>query len=380
MRLFFISFIICVSNYAKTPIKLSNKAEVSILTCAPGVNELYSYFGHSAIRIKDKQNDIDKVYNYGMFDFSAPNFYLNFCRGKLLYKVIGYEYKYFPYVYYKEKRTVKSQLLNLTQTENQKVYDFLEWNILPENKNYYYDFFYDNCSTKMYEVIEKSIGEINFDFSEFPKNLTHRDLICKYLPKNSWSKFGIDLALGSVIDKKATYKEYMFLPDFTHLGLKNSTLSSKPIIAKENYILQYSELKKAKTKIWISPLFISSLLLLCSIIAIFKFNNKYSSIYFNSLSIVYGIIGLILISLWFFTEHTTTQINLNVLWANPLLIVLPFTKEKYKTLLKKLGIISLISFIITAIIQVQIFNISFYILAFSILPFYFKNVILSIKK
>lgn len=372
MRFFILSIFISITTYAQLPstLKLSNKAEISILTCAPGVGELYSYFGHSAIRVKDEIHNIDKVYNYGMFDFSAPNFYLNFCRGKLLYNVVAYDYKYFPYTYYKEKRSIISQTLNLSISENQKVFDFLEWNILPENKNYYYDFFYDNCATKMYEVIEKSIGSINFDFSKFPTDKTHRDLIHLYLPKNSWAKFGIDLALGAVIDKKASYKEYMFLPDYTYLGLKSSSLQAKRLVKKEHYLLKNTKLKHSQITFITSPLFISIVLLVFSLFFLIK-NTKISSAYFNITNLIFGVLGIVLLSLWFLTEHSTTKMNLNVLWANPLLVLFPFVKNKLKIYLTYILIASISLFYMIAILGIQEFNNCFYLLSLAISPSFF---------
>ncbi len=367
------------SFFGQSKTELSNKSQISILTCAPGVNELYSYFGHSAIRVKDTQNHIDKVYNYGMFDFDTPNFYLNFCRGKLLYQVVGYDFKYFPSQYYKENRWIKSQILNLNQSEVQKVYDYLEWNILPENKKYHYDFFYDNCATKMYDVIEESIGKIKFDYSKFPLNKTHRNLIHSYLPKNSWSKFGIDLALGSVIDKKATFKQYMFLPDYTSLGIKNSSIKNKSTVLKENYLLPDYHLSVSKTSFLLSPFFICLMIfLITACLILFKF-NKVIVLWLNTISITYGLIGLIILVLWFLTEHSTTKANLNILWANPLLLVYPFVKKELKRVFNYMGLIMLFSFVIVAITSFQVFDSSFYILAISILPIYLKKQLLSFK-
>ncbi|MGY5352987.1 lipoprotein N-acyltransferase Lnb domain-containing protein [Wenyingzhuangia sp. IMCC45533] len=377
MRLFFLLILLLSTTFnssAQSNIKLSDKAEVSILTCDPGVNELYSYFGHSAIRVKDKANNLDKVYNYGMFDFSAPNFYLNFCRGKLLYKVVGYSFKYFPYQYALESRSIKTQVLNLTLAQSQKVFNFLEWNIKPENKNYYYDFFYDNCATKMYEVVEKSIGNITFDYSDFPKDKTHRDLIHQYLPKNSWSKFGIDLALGAVIDEKANFKEYMFLPDYVSLGFKNAKINSKELVKNEKFILEYSPLKYDGLNFFLSPLFVSLFLLALSLFLLLK-NNKFSISYFNAVSIFYGLLGIVLLALWFLTEHSTTKVNLNVFWANPLLLAIPWIKSKYKKVICIVHVLFFVLFLCVGFFKIQEYNSCFYVLSLVLIPWQIKNLL-----
>ncbi|MDO3695143.1 DUF4105 domain-containing protein [Wenyingzhuangia sp. chi5] len=371
MKFFYpILLLFSISFFGQEKLELSKQAEVSILTCAPGHNELYSSFGHSAIRVKDVINNIDRVYNYGTFDFNKPNFYLNFCRGLLLYQVSSYDFKYFPYEYYQENRWIKAQTLNFTQKENQRIFDYLEWNVLPENKDYQYDFFYDNCATKMHEVIEKSVGKIDFDYNEFPKDLTHRNLIHQYLAKNSWSKFGIDLALGAVIDKKATLKQYMFLPDYIHLGLANSSIHGKKIVAKENYILPDYALIMSKTNFLLSPLFLS--LILISITYYLRLSNKNTRVWFSTIAITYGILGIVIFSLWFLTAHSTTKMNMNILWANPILLAYPFVKEPLRKIICYIGLLVLGIFLFVAITGFQQFDFSFYILASCLIPLYLK--------
>ncbi|MFW2348632.1 MAG: DUF4105 domain-containing protein [Wenyingzhuangia sp.] len=365
----FLSFSLC----GQAKIDLSNKATISILTCGPGQNELYSLFGHSAFRVKDEKNNLDKVYNYGTFDFNTPNFYLKFCRGQLLYQVSGYAFKYFPYQYHNENRWIKAQVLNLTNEENQKVYDFLEWNVLEENKNYKYDFFYDNCATKMHEVLEKSIGKIDFDYSNFPKGLTHRNLIHSYLPKNSWSKFGIDLALGAVIDEQAKLKEYMFLPDYLAAGVKKGSTHQKNLITKEKYILPYRQLEKPKTNFALSPMFVSIILVIASLY--FGFISKKNNPWFDIISILFGVVGLIIVALWFLTFHTTTKTNMNLLWANPILLSYPFVSNRWKKHICYFGLGCLGVFVIIAVIGVQEFDTSFYLLAICLIPLYLKKLL-----
>lgn len=369
----FLSVVFCFLSFTlfgQKQLQLSKKAEISILTCAPGQNELYSHFGHSAMRIKDVDNNFDRVYNYGTFDFNTPNFYLKFCRGQLLYQLSSYDYKYFPHRYYVEKRWVKSQVINLTPEENQKVFDFLEWNALPENKKYYYDFFYDNCANKMYEVLEHSIGDIDFNYSELPKDLTHRDLIHNYLAKNTWGKFGIDLALGAVIDKKATLKQYMFLPDYVHTVMNSSTINGKSVVKKDLSILKDHHLKIPTSSFFISPLFIALILLITSVLLIVL--KKKTKRWFRLLSILYGITGLIIFALWFLTEHTTTKMNFNILWANPLLLALPFLSTVWKQKLTYVLGFSWAVFLIIAIAGVQVFNWPIYVLAIGLLPVYYQ--------
>jgi len=139
MRAFGFIFILLFNIFQLTAQdKLSPKATVSVVTCGSG-NELFSAFGHSAFRIFDPAIGLDKIYNYGTFDFNAPNFYLNFAKGKLIYRLSTTNFNRFFSVYQYENRWVKTQLLNLTAEEVQLMFNFLENNAKPENSDYQYD-------------------------------------------------------------------------------------------------------------------------------------------------------------------------------------------------------------------------------------------------
>ncbi|MEQ8575940.1 MAG: DUF4105 domain-containing protein, partial [Fulvivirga sp.] len=163
-------------------IQLSEKAEINILTCGPFQGELYSAFGHSAIRVYDPVNGLDLLYNYGVFDFDQPNFYLNFARGNLNYKLAVMDYTRFRdyYIYY--NRYIHEQVLNLNIEQKQKLFDFLQWNMKPENQYYLYDYFYDNCATRVRDALITTFGDdITFDGSYIETDYTIRDLTDIYL-------------------------------------------------------------------------------------------------------------------------------------------------------------------------------------------------------
>lgn len=151
-------FILSIYSNLKAQVNLSVYAEVSIVTAGPG-EALYEAFGHSAIRIKDPVLNLDLIYNYGMFDFNQPNFLLNFAKGNMIYSLARYDFKYFLASYRRDKRWVKQQVLNLTQQENQAFFTFLEKNATPENRNYLYDPYFDNCATKLRDITRSVLGE-----------------------------------------------------------------------------------------------------------------------------------------------------------------------------------------------------------------------------
>jgi hypothetical protein len=201
--LLFSFFCIQVTVFAQH-ITLSPNAEVSVITVGPGTS-LNDAFGHNAFRIKDQSLGLDLAYGYGEYDFDAPNFYLKFAQGKLNYLLSRIEFNRFYSFYVYQNRTMQEQVLNLSPSEKQKLFDYLQNNYKPENRRYLYDFFFDNCATKMRDVLEANIdSDITFNTPDGFEPKTFRKLIHEHVNRNSWGSLGIDLALGSIIDKQAT--------------------------------------------------------------------------------------------------------------------------------------------------------------------------------
>ena len=212
-------------------IDLTPQSQISVLTAGSG-SELYSSFGHSAFRVKDASLGIDAVYNYGVFDFTTPNFYGKFARGKLDYTLARQRFDYFLRSYQLENRWVKEQVLDLSLADRKALFQYLETNYLPENRDYKYDFFYNNCATKIWDVLQEVFGNrLIFEKDYINEAHTHRQLIRQNVAINSWSGFGIDLALGSVIDDIATPREHLFLPEFIMKQVGVSQLGSNPLSA-----------------------------------------------------------------------------------------------------------------------------------------------------
>ena len=138
--------------------KLSAKAQISLITISPG-SDLYSAFGHSTLWILDTENNIDRVYNYGTFDFEQPNFYMNFVKGHLDYTLTAYSFEEQYLMTQYEGRGLSQQVLNLDSAQKQRLYDFMEWNALPENMHYLYDFYLDNCSSRLRDVLKTTAGD-----------------------------------------------------------------------------------------------------------------------------------------------------------------------------------------------------------------------------
>lgn len=330
--IFFVAVLAFMGKNAFSQVpQLTDASQISVLTCASG-DELYASFGHTAFRVQDSVLGIDVVYNYGTFDFNRPNFYLNFVKGKLIYSLSRRSFERFLFQYELEKRWVKEQILDLTLAEKNKLFVFFENNYLPENRDYLYDPLLNNCSSITGDILKQQFGDaIVFDGSHLEKQYTFRELVRQNLNTNSWSSFGIDVAFGSVVDRKATVREHMFLPLYAMEQIRNTSKDGKPLLLREREILDYGEHKKANF-FPISPLFWFILLLAFTCIITYldhKHGSRSRWLDF-SFFLITGLIGTFLVFLWVATDHTSTPNNFNVLWAIPfnLLVAVFFAFQK----------------------------------------------------
>jgi len=327
-------------GFSQQRAQLSVYSEISIITVGPG-DKLYEAFGHSALRIKDPVLNIDLVYNYGIFDFNAPHFYTNFVKGKLLYKLARYPFSYFKDDYQHDKRWVKEQVLDLTQTEKQRFFVTLEHNALPKFATYLYDPYFNNCATKMLDISKKVLAnKVSFDDRYYTKKLSYRQLMHQELPWNTWGSFGIDLALGSKLDQIADAKGATYLPDYVFKAFKHAVIfqknQPKKLVKKTTTVLNFPE-KKPVVGLF-NPLLIFSLLSLIGLWITYKDFKKKKRTQWLDFILFFstGILGSFIVFLWFFTNHSTTPNNFNFLWtfAPNLVIAFLVKKEQPKKWLK----------------------------------------------
>lgn len=314
--------------------QLSEQAEISVITCGPG-EAVYEAFGHSAFRIRDPKLGIDRVYNYGIFDFNTPNYYLKFAQGNLLYLLGSGDFFFFIKSYQYQNRWVKAQVLDISSREVQACFDYLENNALPKNRAYLYDYFFDNCSTRLYDVINAILGEqlqLPALFEENPK--THRQLIQPYLTDQSWGDFGIDIALGSVIDRGVTMKEFLFLPEnvltfFDDLKIKKDGIT-KNIVKRTEVILKDTNRKTTDT--YLTPFMLFAIIGL--IVVVITRKNIKSHLRTKWLDFTlffsFGLMGLVLTFISFATNHASAANNFNILWAFTPNLVVSFVLLKSK--------------------------------------------------
>ncbi|MEO9965367.1 MAG: DUF4105 domain-containing protein [Reichenbachiella sp.] len=309
------------SQSAHSNVQLSEQAEIIVLILDPTQVELYSAFGHSAFRVSDPLNRIDMIFNYGIFDFNQPNFYLNFTKGKLYYKLGTGNYSAYKNYYYAEDRTWREHILNVGPADKQALFDFLVNNAKPENANYYYNYCYDNCATRMRDVIDLTLGDrVTYDYSFAEDSLSFRDLMDKYLEYQPWGDLGIDICLGSEIDAVASGYHYQYMPLYLEQALLSATISTDsttlPLVRQSATISTSSEVVEESG---FKP--IHFFVLFFFIVGLITHRGiKYNSAYRFIDIILFGVTGLLgcfLLFLWFGTDHLS-QYNYNLLWAMPL--------------------------------------------------------------
>jgi hypothetical protein len=312
--------------------------QISLLTCTPG-EELYSTFGHSAFRVVDSSTNTDIVFNYGTFDFYDPDFYEKFIKGKLLYFVAIDSLESFLQEYEYFKRGVTEQVLDLSCTEKQNMLAALYENAKEENKYYRYDFNYDNCTTRLRDILEKITGQKLQTKNILPhSNTTFRNLIHFYLNRGGqqWSKLGIDILLGSPLDKKVTNSEAMFLPDYLLMAFDSATYKSNPLVSEKKILI--NEFENSKSNSLFNPLTVFSVFFLLVAALSFLKNDTWKRFFtfFDSMFfLVLGLLGLLLVFMWIATDHAMCKNNFNLLWALPTHLPVAFMLVSKKEWIRK---------------------------------------------
>ncbi|MBT8219071.1 MAG: DUF4105 domain-containing protein [Bacteroidia bacterium] len=308
--------------------ELTSSSQVSILTCGPG-QELYALFGHTAIRVWDPAQRIDKVYNYGLFDYSKPNFMFDFVRGETQYMLGATTYGRFLREYEYYKRYVYEQILDLDLDKRNEFYQFLENNLKPENREYLYNFFYDNCSSRVKEGIEDHLPD--FTYQDVPSRaVTYRQLLDEYTIGREWTDFGIDLIIGEPGDSIANHEAQMFLPEYVMAHLRRlKSPDGRSVVKHEQSVLIFDRIKGESW--WVTPKLVFSILLLLEFLMFIfpkSFHRKFVKVYDLSWFVVVSLASLLLLFMWT-TKHNACHDNWNLLWLSPLFIpfsILQFSK------------------------------------------------------
>ena len=302
---------------------------ISLLTCGPGDEEVWEVFGHTAVRVIDSLHHTDIVYNYGTFEF-GPNFEIQFMKGKLNYCLAQQQFFEFMQEYIEAKRSVEEQELLLGWKQKEQIYDFLIWNAEPENKYYKYDFFFDNCATRIRDIFPKpQVFGNAFRFGQtIPegKRISFRDIINQYFFRDHWTRLGVNILLGSKIDRAMTNKDIMFLPDYLRDGVGGGTVNGQKIATAPVLILPGRQSGGAGMN-W--ALLLTFSLALLTIAGLFVSRLKVLGRVMSSLLLlVTGLLGIVILVMWFATDHQGCRDNFNILWCLPTNIIIAFFRPK----------------------------------------------------
>lgn len=320
-------------NRHRAPDSLSPSAEIYLMTIAPG-EELYSTFAHSAIWVSDRRQRFERVYNYGVFDFnnvSPATFYTNFTLGKMRYRLDTESWDYFQRVYHYFERSYTAQRFQLTHQQKNQVFRFLEHNYLPENRTYWYDFLWDNCATRIRDLLQHEFeAELVWDQPHEPTDQTYRDLLHEYLTESPWAEFGIDLALGAVVDQPSTPWTQTFLPDYLAQVLAQAQIKDHtgmhPLVDVSQPMYLGKDAHPPASWITYPITWLGVLALVVLGVALLRWKQPLTYLWADrAFFFVVGLAGTILLFLWVGTEHSTTKNNFNILWLIPSHLVMAWT-------------------------------------------------------
>ena len=355
-----LSFLLTITALAQQPAEreddIYSNLEISLLTCSPG-DELYSAFGHTAIRVNDM------VFNYGMFNFNTEGFYIKFVSGQTDYELGVEMMQGFERQYERRNRSVIEQKLNLTNEEKAALFNALIENTRPENKTYRYNFVFDNCATRPRVKIEECLkGVIKYDVKE--ESESYRKLIEKYVGEGSWIKFGIDILIGAEADKTASFFDRLFLPD----ELMNAFATARRdngerLVSQTEEIVSQDKDEDDDEDNCVTPLAVAVIAMTIISIASLLFPRKLKALDFV-LFLATGLLGVVVTYLCFFSLHPLVGENYNLLWLNPLHLIIPLTifiKKARKILMGTYALIALATAVAISgyIYLPQEFNIAF---------------------
>ncbi|MBV9987363.1 MAG: DUF4105 domain-containing protein [Chitinophagaceae bacterium] len=308
--LFVFIFSLCTFSFAQNS---GGRFRISLLTCAPG-DELYSIFGHTALRITDSAANSDLVYNYGTFNFDDPDFYSKFVRGKLDYSLSVASFPDFISEFQATHRDVTEQVLNLSDIQRTAISNALRVNMEGSNRYYKYDFLRDNCTSRVRNLL-LNYGNLHITRPLVPAGTSYRNLIHEYLDRSNmnWTKLGMDLLMGAPADQPLSIRESMFLPDY----LMHGADSSGGLVA-ERQVMRFGSAPEKKGWPW--PLITLSFAAAFILIISFSRNKKavaFTRIADTVLYLITGLIGCLLLFTWFGTDHASFKSNYNLFWALP---------------------------------------------------------------
>ncbi|HEX8577341.1 MAG TPA: DUF4105 domain-containing protein [Flavobacterium sp.] len=346
MRTLFLKIIfslLCLGTIFAQERKLSENAFISVLTCDTG-NELYSLFGHTGIRVSDRINGIDIVYNYGTFDFSTPNFYLKFSRGNLQYMATATTFDDFMSEYIHFHRGVYEQRLNIEPQQKQQIFDELNRVLQSESRFYTYKFIDRNCTTMVAEVLEQKLP-VKFSLQVKDASKTNRTILYDYLKDHFYENLGINILFGMNTDKNF---DKIFLPLQLMESISVTKINGQPLSNATETLNPKNNIKEQS--VWNNYYTFTGFFILLLLLAK---KEKVRIAYFS----LFGLLGLFIIILATISYHKELEFNYNLLLFNPFLLLLIWfifkNAYQYIIVMSSICLISVTIYIIIMINKIQ---------------------------
>jgi hypothetical protein len=323
--------LLCVSALrAQEP---GSELRVYLMTLGPG-NLVWERFGHNAIVIEDTRVGYSAAFNWGMFSFKQPGYVRRLMKGRMQYWMEGFETDAFSNYYVKDNRSIWLQELNLTPGQKVAMRDFVFWNAQEQNKFYRYDYYRDNCSTRVRDAINRALGgQLEPQLRALPSNETYRSHTERLTFDDPLTYTGLQLAMGPLIDQRLTAWEETFIPMelrewVRKVKVRDSSGREVPLVANEVTMFEANRLELPEAApsltIWY---FLTGLLIAAGIILLGRVKRTRGRTVLLAIVVglwcfVTGFFGVLITLLWAFTDHAVTYLNENVLQAHPLLLVL----------------------------------------------------------
>ena len=314
---FFVAFVTFFTAFSQQ----LDSIRVSLLTCSPGP-KVYSLYGHTAIRCQNFTRDLDLVFNYGVFTFDQPHFVWRFILGKCDYMVDAMEWRFFPSEYGQRGSSVTAQVLNLTPLEANRLYLLLIQNLRPENREYRYNFLYNNCTTKVRDVIEEAVEGV-VEYPQLQPRRTYRQILHEYTAGYPWSQEGNDFLLGHDVDTVLSSRAEMFAPEFLMryadgANIHVSKNDVRPLVSRTEIIVQKKDVPTQKDD-FPTPLEVCYGVLLCCLLVMaieWKWHRMWWGLDVLLMSFQ-GLAGLLIAFMFFFSQHPAVGSNWLIWIFNP---------------------------------------------------------------
>jgi len=334
-KILFILALLILIRPAHASAGIADSADVYIITCAPGT-ESYSIYGHTALRVTIRGTTFDRVYNWGIFDFSTPNFAYRFAKGRLDYLLGAYSYEDFLKEYIADGRAVWSQKLNLTTAEKERLFALIDENLQPENVRYRYDFFFDNCATRVRDIVARAATDtVIFPEKERKQQKSFRQLVDHNQKVLPWLDLGADMLLGLQADKKATPSDEMFLPVHLMNNMLNTVIvhdnEQEPLTGPAEVVVDIPAPGAPGIKTLV-PQAVFYLFLMVVLLITFVFGKpRIEQVTDIVLYFIYSVVAILLLFTNIFSEHDALHFNLLFLGINLLIpVLLPFIVMRRK--------------------------------------------------